>query len=30
VDVDKLRFGENVDDFNTVTDMIDAQLHGLF
>ena len=30
VDVDRLRFGENVDDFNTVTDMIDAQLHGLF
>ena len=30
VDVDRLRFGENVDDFNTVTDLIDAQLHGLF
>ncbi|MBR5736372.1 MAG: deoxynucleoside kinase [Bacteroidales bacterium] len=30
VDVDKLRFEESVDDFNTVTDMIDAQLHGLF
>jgi deoxyadenosine/deoxycytidine kinase len=30
VDVDRLRFGENVDDLNTVTDMIDAQLHGLF
>ncbi|MBO6069307.1 MAG: deoxynucleoside kinase [Bacteroidales bacterium] len=30
VDVDRLRFGESVDDFNTVTDMIDAQLHGLF
>jgi deoxyadenosine/deoxycytidine kinase len=30
VDVDRLRFGENVDDFNTVTDMIDAQLNGLF
>lgn len=30
VDVDRLRFGENIDDFNTVTDMIDAQLHGLF
>ena len=30
VDVDRFRFGENVDDFNTVTDMIDAQLHGLF
>ena len=30
VDVDKLRFEENVDDLNTVTDMIDAQLHGLF
>jgi len=30
VDVDRLRFEESVDDFNTVTDMIDAQLHGLF
>lgn len=30
IDVDRLRFEENKDDFNTITDKIDAQLHGLF
>ena len=30
VDVDKTRFGDNPSDFETVTNMIDARLYGLF
>ncbi len=30
LDVDKLNFEENKNDFNSVADKIDAQIHGLF
>ncbi|MCI2082710.1 MAG: deoxynucleoside kinase [Bacteroidales bacterium] len=30
VDVDKLKFEENPEDFSTILDMIDGELHGLF
>jgi deoxyadenosine/deoxycytidine kinase len=30
VDGDTLKFGDNVQDFKKVTDMIDAKLYGLF
>ena len=30
IDADKLEFGEKAEDFDRVTDMIDAQLYGLF
>ena len=30
IDVDALKFEDNPEDFSTITDRIDAQLHGLF
>ncbi|MDD2595200.1 MAG: deoxynucleoside kinase [Bacteroidales bacterium] len=30
IDVDALKFEDNPEDFGTITDRIDAQLHGLF
>jgi deoxyadenosine/deoxycytidine kinase len=30
IDVDKLKFEDRAEDFSAITDMIDAQLHGLF
>ena len=30
IDVDTLNFEENPNDFSTITDKIEAQLHGLF
>lgn len=30
IDADKIKFGNNLEDFEKVTDMIDAQMYGLF